>query len=59
MLGHKSFDLLCRWCRSQLSMCLRTKQQLGYSVGSSLRLTHGLLGFSFHITSGERLHMLM
>ena len=33
---------------------LRTKQQLGYSVGSSLRLTHGLLGFSFHITSGTR-----
>ena len=31
---------------------LRTKQQLGYSVGASLRLTHGLLGFSFHIISG-------
>ena len=31
---------------------LRTKQQLGYSVASSLRLTHGLLGFSFHIVSG-------
>ena len=33
---------------------LRTKQQLGYSVATSLRLTHGLLGFTFHITSGAR-----
>lgn len=32
---------------------LRTKQQLGYSVDCGLRLTHGVLGFSFRIMSSS------
>ena len=31
---------------------LRTKEQLGYSVHCSTRLTHGVLGFAFVIVSG-------
>ena len=31
---------------------LRTKQQLGYSVHSGVRLTHGILGFAVCIVSG-------
>ena len=33
---------------------LRSKQQLGYSVSSSVRLTHGVLGFAIVIVSGGR-----
>lgn len=33
---------------------LRSKQQLGYSVHSSVRLTHGVLGFAIVIVSGGR-----
>ena len=33
---------------------LRTKEQLGYSVHCSTRLTHGILGFAFVVISGER-----
>ena len=33
---------------------LRTKEQLGYSVHSGLRLTHGMLGFAVVVVSGER-----
>lgn len=32
---------------------LRTKEQLGYSVHSGLRLTHGILGFAVVVVSGE------
>jgi nardilysin len=31
---------------------LRTKEQLGYSVHCSTRLTHGILGFAFVVNSG-------
>ena len=31
---------------------LRTKEQLGYSVHCSTRLTHGILGFAFVVISG-------
>ena len=31
---------------------LRTKEQLGYSVHCSTRLTHGVLGFAFVVVSG-------
>lgn len=31
---------------------LRTKEQLGYSVHCSPRLTHGILGFAFVVISG-------
>ena len=31
---------------------LRTKEQLGYSVHCSARLTHGILGFAFVVISG-------
>ena len=31
---------------------LRTKQQLGYSVHSGVRLTHGILGFAVCVVSG-------
>lgn len=31
---------------------LRTKEQLGYSVHASVRLTHGILGFAFVVMSG-------
>ena len=31
---------------------LRTKEQLGYSVHASARLTHGVLGFALVIVSG-------
>lgn len=31
---------------------LRTKEQLGYSVHCSTRLTHGVLGFAFVVNSG-------
>ena len=31
---------------------LRTKQQLGYSVHSGTRLTHGVLGFCVVVASG-------
>ncbi len=31
---------------------LRTKEQLGYSVHCSTRLTHGILGFAFVVVSG-------
>ena len=33
---------------------LRTKEQLGYSVHCSTRLTHGVLGFAFVVVSGAR-----
>lgn len=33
---------------------LRTKEQLGYSVHSGMRLTHGLLGFAVVVVSGTR-----
>jgi len=33
---------------------LRTKEQLGYSVHCSTRLTHGILGFAFVVISGKR-----
>jgi nardilysin len=33
---------------------LRTKEQLGYSVHASTRLTHGILGFAFVVVSGVR-----
>ena len=32
---------------------LRTKQQLGYTVGVSSKLTHGVLGFSFMVISSS------
>lgn len=32
---------------------LRTKQQLGYSVHSGVRLTHGILGFAVCVVSGQ------
>lgn len=32
---------------------LRTEEQLGYSVSSGTRLTHGVLGFCISIVSGE------
>ncbi len=32
---------------------LRTKQQLGYSVHSGVRLTHGILGFAVCVVSGN------
>ncbi len=34
---------------------LRTKQQLGYSVGCGVRLTHNILGFAFIVLSGKLL----
>ena len=35
---------------------LRTKEQLGYSVHCSTRLTHGILGFAFVVISGRCRH---
>ena len=32
---------------------LRTKEQLGYSVGCSVRNTHGVLGFAIEVTTGQ------
>ena len=32
---------------------LRTKEQLGYSVGCSVRNTHGVLGFAIDVTPGQ------
>ena len=37
---------------------LRTKEQLGYSVHCSTRLTHGILGFAFVVNSGEEASLL-
>lgn len=37
---------------------LRTKEQLGYSVHASTRLTHGILGFAFVVVSGARCLLL-
>jgi len=34
---------------------LRTKEQLGYSVHCSTRLTHGILGFAFVVISGKKM----
>lgn len=33
---------------------LRTQEQLGYSVGCGVRLTHAALGFAFTVVSGPR-----
>ena len=32
---------------------LRTKEQLGYTVHSGVRLTHGVLGFCFTVVSAK------
>ena len=36
---------------------LRTKQQLGYSVHSGVRLTFGVIGFCVVIASGVQRHL--
>ena len=38
---------------------LRTKQQLGYTVHSGTRLTHGVIGFCVVVASGEHLLLLL
>ena len=46
-------DLLEQCCAEPFYDTLRTKEQLGYSVHCSTRLTHGVLGFAFVVNSGE------
>ena len=54
--GLLALVLMCAPCEQVMAEpvfgTLRTKEQLGYSVHCSTRLTHGVLGFAFVIVSG-------
>jgi hypothetical protein len=47
-----ALDLLEQASSEPCFNTLRTQQQLGYSVGCGVRLTHNILGFAFIILSG-------
>eukprot|EP00887_Chlorella_sp_A99_P000580 scaffold17.g580.t1 len=48
-----AIDLLDQMLYEPCFDTLRTREQLGYTVSSGMRLTHGVLGFALLVMSGE------
>uniref|UniRef100_A0A1I8PFT7 Nardilysin n=1 Tax=Stomoxys calcitrans TaxID=35570 RepID=A0A1I8PFT7_STOCA len=49
-------DLLMMFVEEPLFDCLRTKEQLGYYVASSMRVNYGIAGYSITVNSQETKH---
>ena len=56
MKEYMHFEVGCQIMEEPVFDILRTKEQLGYSVFSMLRNTHGILGISVTVNSQVSVH---
>ena len=56
MKEYMHFEVGCQIMEEPVFDILRTKEQLGYSVFSMLRNTHGILGISVTVNSQVSTH---